>query len=722
MTPIEKEKYVDLCYQQLLDCKPMFRLPENLAIIDKAYTFAKHAHAGINRLGGEQLPYIVHPIAVASIVAKEMGFGLTMVQAALLHDTVEDCPDITVETIRQSFGPDVSFLVENVTKITYKSDNKYPEQVETFRQLLQAMTRDRRVAYLKLADRLDNLRTMDDMKDSMKMVKTAESIDLYAPLAHLLGLFKIKAEIENLSFEYRENEEFKKTKYNTDKYIKNQEERINFEINTLKELASKNFPNIKIERVQKSYYKIWRVLQKPNMTLNSIHNLYTYRLVIPEPEFINRKRLCFDLYSDITDNFTRKVRALRDWISEPKSNGFSAVVFDANLNERWVELQILTEKMNQIAQSGFADDYDNSHQFNIDIWVKDTVEELEINELSSEEVMDLLRPYEREIIVFTPQGQIIKLPKGATALDFAFKIHSEIGLGFQSAEVNGVLVPANFRLRDTDSVVINSSKEVEPDKEWLNVLFMKRHKNKLIRYFSEKENLVVENGKNIYNSLNLNIDDRTFNKILSETGCKNERCLYYKIGSSALSTIEIIKMISSGRSIFEIIKELLSKQVKTFEQNLKDIKFDPKKPFVIYDTDARIKTAPCCRPVHGDTAIVYKEDENSFIVHKRDCETARLLNATEKSKTTTVEWSDYFFGEFNTIIELEGHDRPNLVLDVVRIISSEMNLNMTELNIKSRGRLFIGKIHLLVHNVNNLKNVINLIKNVPDIRKVYRAI
>jgi len=723
MTPQEKEQYVKLMYEELLDCKPSFRQPENLRLIEKAFLFADHAHKGQARKGGDQLPYIVHPLAVAKIISKEMGFGVTMVQAALLHDTVEDCPDVTIDKLTQIFGPVVSFLVENVTKITYKTDSKLPEQVETFKQLLTAMLHDRRVAYLKIADRVDNLRTMWDMQENMKVIKSAESLDLYAPLAHLLGLFDIKTEIENLSFEYREPLEYERIKQKIDDYFHDNAEKIETIKFELRRAADNSSGNVHVEIVQKSYYKIWRMITKRNLELDHIHNLFSYRIIINEELGLNPKKQCFETYVDIVDKLQIGPKSMKDWITKPKSNGFSAIVLDVFLNGERSEIQILTDKMNQIAKSGFADNYNNDHQRNTDIWVRETIEELQNSKLSDSEIMDLLRPNEREINVFSPKGKIIRMPKGATVLDFAFKIHTELGVRFKAAEINGRLVPADFRLREADSVFIVKSNDIEPQEEWLKYLFMKKNINKLQRYLTARREEVIKKGEESYKQLNIGAKKHEFKFLLGALDCEIEEDLYFKLQTGIVKPEQIKKIIKIKRGFWNGLLSAANgtKNNEPITQEVNgEIVFNPRAVFRIGGPSDKIIFSQCCRPVQGDTAIVYMKSENEFHIHKRDCDIARQLNTMYKPRTAPVVWEEMLNAEFGTVLEIEGHDRRNLVLDIVKVISNEMNLNMIHLDISAAQQLFTGTIHLKVRNRKNLENLIDRMKKIRDIRTVLR--
>ncbi len=721
MTPQEKDQYVKRMFNELIECKESFKKPENLRLIEKAFKFAEHAHSGQVRKGGDKLPYIVHPLSVAKIIAKEMGFGVTMVQAALLHDTVEDCEDVTVDTLTQHFGPVVSFLVENVTKITYKTDNQLPEQVETFKQLLTAMLHDRRVAYLKIADRVDNLRTMWDMQENMKIIKSAESLDLYAPLSHLLGLFDIKCEIENLSFEYREPDEFNKIKEQVDFYLKNKSEKI--ESDKFQLLKASGFSNgrIHVETVQKSYYKIWRMVSKRNLKLEHIHNLFSYRIVIDEEFGVNPKKQCFNTYVDITDKLHLGPKSMKDWITQPKSNGFSSIVLDVYLNGEWGEIQIMTDKMHQIAKSGFADNYNNDHQRNTDVWVRETIEELLNSQLSDSEIMDLLRPNEREINIFTPKGQIVRMPKGATVLDFAFKIHTELGIHFKAAEINGRLVPADFRLREADSVLIIKDDNVTPQPDWTKSLFMKKNINKLQRHLAMRRAELIKTGHEMFDNLHSGMPEKDLKPVLEQLDCETDDELFYKLGFGILSAEAVSKALRNRRGFWV---GLLGGGTKAHEPLIKfdenKIEFNPRAVFRITGPSDKIVFSQCCRPVQGDTAMVYMVSENEFHVHKRNCEQAMKLNTMYKPRTAPVVWEEVFTGEFGTILEIEGHDRRNLVLDIVKVISSEMNLNMIHLDISASQQLFTGKIHLNVRNRKNLENLISRMKKIRDIRSVMR--
>ncbi len=732
MTPAEKQEVVEKRFESLIACKPAFSEPENYAKIEKAYRFASHIHRAQFRQAHPYLPYMVHPIAVAKIVALEMGYGVTMVQAALLHDTVEDAirvngvPEITIDDITKEFGKKVSFLVETVTKITYKKDSVLTEQVETFKHLIIAMSKDRRVAYLKIADRLHNLRTMWGMKESSKMVKTAETLDLYAPLAHLLGLFEIKQEIEDWSFRYREPLEFERIETaalaHKNKHQKQQAEAFK----QLSSILDRTTESYKIYSITKSLYKAWRIMLKENMSFDRIHNFRSIRIVLDESDKYTDSQLCFMLYGTLSDNFHIRPRSMKNWISDPKSNGFRAIVTDVFLNGEWTELQIMTSKMHEIALRGYADNYDNSHQENIQIWVKETKAELQNPDLSNTEIMELLRPQEREIKVFTPNGEIKRLPKGATVLDYAFHIHSDLGLKFKAAEVNGKLVPYNHVLRDSDTVYIVTDDNVKPPAIWLKTLVCPKNKNVFRRYLGKQKRLIIEKGAEIYNSIDNPKKDKYLNKILTNFKCKNKDKLFYKLGLGSVTKEEILKQLTWQNNLINRFDISIftgngnDAKEKTNNDNEVDIKFNYRGDFLISEVTDNMILADCCHPVRGDTAMVYK-DGKQFQIHRRDCRKALELNRAHKKLTAVVKWSETNFGSFGAMIRFEGKDRKNLLQDVINLFSEQMDINLSKLQIEAKDNLFIGTIGFSVKNKTDLDNLLSKLRKIKDIKKVYRT-
>lgn len=722
----EKNKIVEKRFEELIKVDKSFSEADNFKVIEKAFRFAQEAHEGDFRKSGLQLPFIVHPIAVAKIVAEEMGFGLTMVQAALLHDTVEDT-DVTLEELEKKFGKNVAFLVESVTKITHDTDSRLTEQVATFKQLIISMTRDRRVAYLKIADRLHNLRTMWGMRENSKMVKTAESIDLYAPLAHLLGLFNIKGIIEDFSFRYREPEEFERLKTEAENYRKRREDIDKKNVETLYEVLSKLRFNFDVVELTKSLYKAWRITVREQLPLAKIHNYRSLRIVLRQNPKFSALQQCYLVYATLSESLNVRPRSMKDWISYPKSNGFRAILADVFMNGEWHEIQIMTDSMHLVAQRGYADDYDNSHQRNIDAWVRDTKKELEKPDLTDREIMDLLRPQEREINVFTPEGEIVRLNKGATVLDFAFKIHTDLGLHFRSAEVNGNMVPYSFKLRYGDEVKIIHDPAAKPQQQWLPHLEDVKYRTILKRYFNREKRKITEHGKDIFEAIDHKDRYDKIKELLQSFNCLNEEELFYKLGCDKISEKEIIRQLNRSGTFSKLFGNMLNRteEISYVKKKLNGdepvINFNCKKVFEIDDVNEYIFFAECCRPVQGDTAIVHKVSDNRFVVHKRSCPNALEINRTNKEMTAAVQWRNTIDCNFSTIIKLEGEDRPNLLSDLTQIISQDMNLNMNSLNITADGNLFKGIIRFEVADRRSLESIIGKIKKVKNIRSVYRS-
>ncbi len=721
LTYEEKRAIVLKQFNDFLKSSPTIQSKNSIKRIKKAFSLADEAHKKQFRKTGLELPYIVHPIAVAKIITNEMSFGTTTAVAALLHDVVEDSKGkYTVEDIEREFGKDVATIVDGVTKIMKGFDKTKTVQVETFKKFISSMAINRRTAYVKIADRLHNLRTMSGIGENSQMIKTAEAYDLYAPLAHLLGLFEIKQEIEDLSFKYRQTVEYNKTK---NKAEKSSFERKEYYDSIKKEIQSK-FPKNKfkfrIEITERSLYRAWKITKTRKISFNDIHNFNSVRIIIEPLKSYSEKQQCYSTFSYLTDIFPIRQLTFKDWITNPKSNGFQALITDVLYKGKWTEVQIMTERMNQVAKVGYATGYENPQVKNIYRWVKSIDAVLKNKNLSNEEVMELIKPQDREIFALSPSGEIIKMPKDSTALDFAFQIHSDLGIHFQGAEVNGKLVSYNYKLNNADHVKIIYSDTVEPQNEWLNALACPKSKNVLKNYLKKQKRNVIILGADLYIELTekYKFADSEINKLITKFKCLNRNEFYYRIANETITEKEIINFVRARRGVFSRMTDLWTSE-KSTEKN-KETVFNPKEKFLIKDFK-NITLAKCCRPVNGDVAIVYRKNPNRFIVHRNDCSNAKKLNSSDGKNTAKVQWELIEDSKFRAKIVLTGIDIQGLLSEILNLISKEHNINMTSLRINTDSNKFMGNIDLLVSNAENLNNLLKQIRKIKHIKKAYRS-
>jgi len=716
----EKRTIVIEQFEDFISSSKTFQSAKSIKIIKKAFALADDAHINQERRAGQKLPYIIHPITVAKIVTTEMGFGVTTAAAALLHDVVEDSKGkYTIKDIEKEFGNDVAVIVNGVTKIMAKFDENSSIQVETFKKFINSMAIDKRTAFVKIADRLHNLRTMEGERDNSKMVKTAEALDIYAPLAHALGLFEIKKEIEDLSFKYREEIEYNKTFI---KAVKYRTKRKKYYTEITKEVESyflKNKIQFRIEKNEKSLYRAYRKTKEKKLSFNDIHNFITIRIIIDSNSNLPEKQQAYLAFSYLSDIFPVRQLTFKDWITIPKSNGFQALITDIMHKGRWTEVQIMTERMNKVASVGFADGYKNAHTNNIDIWVKSINETIENKDLTSEEIMDLILPQDREVFGLTPKGERIKLPKNASVLDFAFKIHSDLGIHFQGAEVNGKLVSYNYKINNNDLVNIIYSKEVEPYEDWLKVLACPHSKNTLKQYINKKKRKTIKIGKEVYSQLlkKHKITEKEFSTLLNKFICSNKEEFFYRLANETISEKNIISTIKEGRGVFSRMTGIWAGG-KLEEIDISN--FNPKKNFIIKDF-SNITIEKCCLPIEGDTAIIHKKGKNKFALHRHECKEAKKLNASDGKKTAKVTWSLIEKRTFKTTIKFTGVENKGVLSEMIGVISNENGINMTSLIINSEKNSFHGSIVLQVKDVEILNKVLKRMRKIKYLKKVYRV-
>jgi GTP pyrophosphokinase len=718
LTPEEKNKIIQSRFRDLIESSPRLQKPESAEKVQKAFEFAEQAHKGQLRKTGLKLPYISHPIAVAKIVACEMGFGSTTVAAALLHDVVEDT-SFTVENIRSVFGDDIALIVDGMTKITNVYNPDRTEQAATFQKLILKMSEDKRVAFVKIADRLHNLRTMDKMRINSKVIKTAEALSVYAPLAFQLGLFNIRNEIENISFRLREPEEYTAIENVVNRNSK-QLDKVSSEISQkLQGLMSDANIDFEVVPVRKSLYRLRSDMKKKKMSFDQMKNFQSERIVFKADPDKDIKEQCFSVYCKVSSVYRVRPDSLRDWVSNPRLNGFQTLVFDIVYDGSWKEIQIMTHAMHEIAQRGYAKNHDNLHVKNIENWVNATEKMMQDNDLTNREILDLAQAQDTEIHVLTPKGDVVTLAKGSTVLDFAFKIHSELGLHFLSAEVNREPVNIDYCLKNGDMVKVIDSESVKPKIEWADYLKSAGNRAQLKSYFSKTHTNKVNKGEIIFEkSFNSYIiSNEVMKDIIRHYGAENLEDLYYKIGKEYVLPKDIenyIKGKSGIRKYFSSFTNIYSKY------KIPSIKIPgSKEPFIVRSIE-EISMATCCRPIPGDSAMLFIKNGNGLVIHQRECENAKKLNAAAGKQTRAVIWelSEEAFVPVN--IKITGHDRQGVLSDIIDIIYGELDVNMRKLEIESAGAVFTGIIELYINNKKMLESMTKKITNIKGVNRVER--
>ncbi len=728
---IDGKKKVAKAFLEMLDLCPRCKTKENRTQVINAYNFAYDAYKGLKRKTGE--PFIMHPISVAKIVITEIRLGVNSVICALLHDVVEDNEDISLDDIEHKFGSQVASIVDGLTKITNVYDGQQNLQAETFRKLLMTIPKDIRVILIKLADRLHNMRTLHGMPENRQIVKAGETLFVYAPLARKLGLNKIGRELEDLSFKYHLPDDYKKLlqiiKKNERKRIKN----IDSFREKMKPILKKSGIKYEIIGIRKSLYATWIKMQERQIPFDEIHNFQTMRLIF-DPKIRDSERMqCYRIYTYITEKFTPRKGSLQDMVQNPKANGFEAVIVDImDYEGNWKEVQILSRRMSDIAERGYSSEKGDSKEKSSqrDKWIQSISDQILIPENTALDLLNdfKLNLYTSEIYVFTPNGKIVKLPKGATVLDFAFHIHSQLGLQCIGAKVNKKLVNRTYILNSADQVQILDSVSASPEKSWLNQVVSPRAKNSLKNYFKKQTKDNIRIGeislKEVQSNLDFDTDQNSINNLVSHFKCKNKHELYSKIANEIISKEELTKGFRSVNSsnLFENLIPSIFKSKNTNKNKAKKQEFSHSKPYLISESleDSDYILAECCHPIPGDKSIAYKTADNQIIVHQISCPTAIKIYAEDGKSTAKVKWGAHTLTQHLCKIHLKGFDRKNLVLDLTTIVSSQMNVNMKSIHIDGNNGIYEGTIILFVSSMEALNSLTSKLKKIPGIKMVER--
>lgn len=711
-------------------------------IIIKAFNFANAAHKGMRRRSGE--PYIIHPIAVARIVVNEIGLGSTSICAALLHDVVEDT-DYTTEDIANIFGPKIAQIVDGLTKISGGVfGEKASEQAENFRKLILTMSEDVRVILIKIADRLHNMRTLGSMPPAKQYKIAGETEYIYAPLAHRLGLFKIKTELENLSFQYDHPDTYREIEQ---KLEGKQESLGKFYTHFTKPIQEKlegmGYTFELIKRI-KSVYSIWNKMSVRNIPFEEVYDILAVRIIFKPKEGMTEKDQCWMLYSAITAIYKPHPERIRDWVSTPKANGYEALhVTVMAPGGRWVEIQIRSERMNEIAEKGLAAHWKyktgESDESGLDKWLKTIKELLKNPEPNAIDFIDTfkLNLFASEIFVFTPKGEIKTIAKDATALDFAFMIHSNIGYNSIAAKVNHKLVPLSQTLHSGDQVEIVTSKKQTPQPEWVDFVTTAHAKAKLREYFRKEEKQFISQGKKIIETalekINLRVGNETLGKILLYYNFTHRNELYLQAGKGLIEVEDVEKVIFKPHSKNMLSKILrnpfnTSSNKKTAEKAVEQKesgtlqKIDFKKTYILNELNLgkSYELAPCCRPIPGDDILGYVTDNNMIQVHKRQCTVATAIKSNFGNRILNVEWKAHSSLDFLETLEVKGIDRMGIVMDILKVITQEYGVNVRKIIVETEKEIFSGTFEVIVHETKDINNLINNIIKIQGINSVLR--
>ncbi|MGH2666354.1 RelA/SpoT family protein [Flavobacterium sp.] len=731
---IEKEnKAIAQEYKELLRISYQTLSPEDKKLIRKAFDVAVEAHQDQRRKSGEA--YIFHPIAVAKIVAGEIGLGATAIAAALMHDVVEDT-DITVQDIEKLFNPKVAQLVEGLTKISQvKKDMNISMQAENFRKMLLTLNDDVRVIIIKLADRLHNMQTMDSMVDYKQVKIASETLYIYAPLAHRLGLYNIKTQLEDLGLKYTEPviyndivSKIKETKEEQDAYIK-----------SISDILKKSLDDEGVEYIikgrPKSIYSIRRKMAAQNVTFDEVYDKFALRIVYKSNPH-DEKFLAWKIYSVVTDHYRPSPSRLRDWISSPKSTGYEALhITVMGPLGRWVEIQVRSERMDEIAEKGYAAHYKYKQGANeesgLDVWLNLLKEALENAETNAVDFVEdfKMNLYAKEIYVFTPKGEIKSLPKGATSLDFAFSIHSEIGIKTRGTRVNGRLVPLNHELKSGDQIEIITSQHQKPTINWLDYVTTSRAKNKIRNVLNENTKKIAEDGRETLSRklkhLKITLNEQTINELVAFLKLKTSLDLFYRVGIGSIDNQQLKDFAAQKSNSFinffkNKIKRGPSANPELVQKNELSSSYDML-VFGVEQDKLDYKLSTCCNPIPGDPVFGFVTINEGIKVHKRDCPNAISMQSNYAYRIMQAKWIDSSQQDFKAILEITGMDSLGLTNELTRVISNNMHVNIQSISLSGEAGIFNGTVAVIVPNNTVLKKLIDNIKKIDGVDKVTRV-
>lgn len=735
-----EEQLIEDKFQELLNGYLNSNHRKKVEIIERAFKFAKEAHKGIRRRSGE--PYILHPIAVARIVSQEIGLGSTSICSALLHDVVEDT-EYTVEDIENHFGKKIASIVDGLTKISGGIfGDQASAQAENFRRLLLTMSEDIRVILIKMADRLHNMRTLGSMLPSKQYKIAGETLYIYAPLAHRLGLFAIKTELEDLAFKYEHPEAYNQIKQ---KIAETEESRQQIYNNFSKPIVAKLKEmglEFEMKARVKSIYSIWNKMESKHIPFEEVYDLYAVRIIFKCPNEVDEKKECWAIYSVITDIYKLHPERTRDWVSRPKANGYKALHLTVmGPDGNWIEVQIRSEKMDEIAERGFAAHWkykvgNSDEESELDIWLKTIKDILEHPEPNAIDFLDTIKLnlFSTEIFVFTPKGELITLPKDATALDLAFTLHSDLGFHCIAAKVNHRLVPLNQKLHSGDQVEILTSKSQTPKEEWLNFITTAKARSRLTASLRKDRRKIIAKGEKIlkefFESSHIEYNNDVVTKILSNLGIRHRDDLFYKIGNDEITPNENIKKIIKGKSQNPFMRYLKlsfgsnnGKNEQPKSVTPQQLTIDRKQTYILRDENGvkNYKVADCCCPIPGDDVLGYVEDDETVVVHKRECPVAMRLKSSFGPRLVSTQWEASESLSFPAKIEIQGIDRIGILNEITRVISNELIIDMRGLTIKANEGVFTGTVNIMVHDTRVVESLCNKLRKIKGVQKVARC-
>lgn len=722
-------------YKELLKISYRSLSAADKKMIRKAFDVAVDAHKNQRRKSGEA--YIFHPISVAKIVASEIGLDATSIAAALLHDVVEDCEEYSIRDIEQLFGETVARIVNGLTKISsLKKDKNISLQAENFRKMLLTLNDDVRVIIIKIADRLHNMQTIHSLREDKQIKIASETLYIYAPLAHKIGLYNIKSELEDLALKYTEPEVYdsillkiKESKEEQDLYID--------EISGILEGAlNKERIKYEIKGRPKSIFSIRRKMQKQGVTFEEVYDKFAVRIIY-KSGLKNEKFLAWKIYSIVTDFFRPNPTRLRDWISSPKSTGYEALhITVMGPKGRWVEVQIRSERMNEIAEKGYAAHYKykegaTNNDENLESWIGKLQEVMDNPSANAVDFVEefKLNLYAKEIFVFTPEGDLKSLPKQATPLDFAFSIHTEIGLKTRGAKVNGKLVPLSHTLHSGDQVSIITSENAKPTSNWLDYATTARARSKIKSSLKAEKKLIAEDGKEILRrklkQLKISLNERSINELVNYFKLQTSLDLFYRVGIGSIDNTMLKKFAASRSNVLvSFIKNKIQRKKIASPEIIDNDEITSKYDMLVFGKEEEklnYKVASCCNPIPGDKVFGFLSIKDGIKVHKKNCPNALSMQSNYAYRIILAKWIDSSQQVFRAVIKLTGIDEKGLVNDITKLISANMNVNIKSIKFDSDSGTFNGEIALEVNNTSFVTKLMDRLKKINGIEKVSRV-
>lgn len=739
-----EEKMVNEAFQNLLDSYIASRHRKKVEVITKAFNFARHAHKGVRRLSGE--PYIMHPIAVAQITCTEIGLGSTSICAALLHDVVEDT-DYTVDDIENMFGEKVARIVDGLTKISGGIFGEHASaQAENFKKLLLTMSEDIRVILIKIADRLHNMRTLGSQPVNKQYKIAGETLYIYAPLANRLGLNTIKTELEDLSFKYEHPDEYAQI---VDKLAGTEAERNTvFDEFTapIRESLDKMGLKYEIKARIKSPYSIWCKMQNKHITFEEIYDILAVRIIFDTPDPEAEYRECFNIYVAICKIYKSHPDRLRDWVSHPKANGYQALhVTLMSHKGEWIEVQIRSRRMDEIAEKGFAahwkykegDKTEQASESELDKWLTTIKEILDDPQPDAMDFLETIKLnlFASEIFVFTPKGELRTLPAGSTALDFAFSIHTFVGSHCIGAKVNHKLVPISHKLQSGDQVEILTSKSQYVQESWLNIATTAKATTKILSILRREERDAKKAGETILDEF-FNREDIQKNSINVEKLCRKHGmnkldAFYSALGKKQIvlgsEDVDLLRGKQNGvlalslKNLFKFGRKHSEKIAEPVDNKV-PVAIDKKQALILTEDtiSGQYTLSDCCKPIPGDPVMGFIDDNNHIFIHKLQCPTAARLKSSQGNRVLAARWNTNKVLLFPVNIYLKGIDKVGLLNQITQVISKLLNVNIRKLEIESDDGLFEGKVQVYVHDTDDVAVIIDNLKKIPDVKTVAR--